>query len=87
VNEAEKILNQPNGIVICFDANEDTLNDRILKRDGKLMSSDQKNHISEQQIDTIKSMASLIIPTDDMTIEQQAQATLKALGILKEANA
>jgi hypothetical protein len=51
------------------------------------MSSDQKNHISEQQIDTIKSMASLIIPTDDMTIEQQAQATLKALGILKEANA
>jgi dephospho-CoA kinase len=87
VNEAQKILNQPNGIVICFDANEDTLNDRILKRDGKLMSSDQKNHISEQQIDTIKSMASLIIPTDDMTIEQQAQATLKALGILKEANA
>lgn len=87
VNEAEKILNQPNGILICFDANEDTLNDRILKRDGKLMSSDQKNHISEQQIETIKKMATFVINTDDMTIDQQAQATLKELGILKESHA
>lgn len=36
LNEAEKILNQPNGIVICFDAEQQTLDDRILKRDGIL---------------------------------------------------
>jgi len=87
VNEAQKILDQPNGIVICFEAEEETLNDRILKRDGRLMNSDQKNHISEQQIETIKSMATFVIPTDNMTIEEQAQATLKHLGILKESHA
>jgi dephospho-CoA kinase len=87
VNEAEKILNQPNGIVICFDAEQDTLNDRIMKRDGRLMSEEQKNHKSEQEMEMVKSIATHIIKTDNMTVEQQAQATLKTLGILKEQNA
>jgi dephospho-CoA kinase len=86
-NEAKKILSQPNGVVICFDASEEVLNDRIFKRDGKLMTSDQSSHRSEQEMDMIKSIASAIINTDDMNIEEQAQATLSAIGLLKESNA
>jgi cytidylate kinase len=86
-NEASRILSQPNGVVICFDASKETLDERILLRDGKLMSEDQASHRSEQEIDAIKAIASAIISTDNMTIEEQAQATLTAIGILKEANA
>jgi dephospho-CoA kinase len=87
INEAERILKQPNGIVVVFDAEEETLNERILKRDGQLMSDEQKNHRSEQQVDAIKDMASVIIKTDGMKIEQQAKATLEALGIAQVQNA
>lgn len=86
-NEASKILAQPNGIVVCFDASKETLDDRILKRDGKLMTEDQASHKSEQQIETIKSMASVIINTDEMSIEEQAYETLSSIGILKEQHA
>ena len=87
VNEAEKILNQPNGIVICFDADQDILNDRIVKRDGKLMSEEQKSHKSEQEIEIVKNISTHVIRTDNMTVEQQAQETLKLVGLLKEQNA
>ena len=86
-NEAAKILAQPNGIVVCFDASKETLDGRILKRDGKLMSEDQSAHRSEQEIDIIKSMASHVVNTDNMSIEQQAEATLLAVGLLKGSNA
>jgi hypothetical protein len=87
VNEAQRILDQPNGVLICFDASEEVLNERILKRDGTIMSNDQKNHISEQQIDTIKAMASLVIETSNLTIEQQAKKTIEAIGVLKDTHA
>jgi len=86
-NEAERILKQPNGIVVCFDADQSTLDNRILKRDGKLMSQEQTSHRSEQEIDLIKEMASYIIRTDNMSIEEQAMETIKTIGILKEQNA
>lgn len=87
VNEAEEILKQENGVVVCFDALEETLNERIFKRDGKPMSEDQKSHRSEKEIDKIKEMATTIIRTDSMSIEEQANATLMSLGIIEEANA
>lgn len=86
-NEAEKILKQPNGVVVVFDAEQETLNERILKRDGQLMSSEQMNHRSEQEVQIVKEMATHIIKTDGMNIEQQAKATLEALGILESQNA
>jgi dephospho-CoA kinase len=86
-NEAQEILNQPNGRVICFDASEETLNERLTKRDGTTMSKEQSNHRSEKQIDTIKSIASSIINTDGMSIEEQTEATLASLGLLRGANA
>lgn len=86
-NEAETILQQPNGIVVCFDASQDTLNERILKRDGKLMTSDQSNHKSESFIDDIMKIATCVINTDNLSIEQQTEETLKQLGIMEKINA
>lgn len=87
VNEAKSILKQPNGIVITFDAHQDVLNERIMKRDGKLMNDEQLSHSSEQQMDEIKQISSAIINTDNMTLEEQVGATLNSLGIGTKTNA
>lgn len=87
VNEAEKILEQPNGIVICFDATEQVLMDRIIKRDGRPMTEKQSSHKSEQQICDIINIATHVIDTSDMSIEEQVNKTLECVGILKEQNA
>jgi dephospho-CoA kinase len=86
-NEAQTILDQPNGFVVCFDASQETLNERILKRDGKLMSADQSSHKSESFIDDIMDISSCVINTDNLTIEEQTEQTLKQLGIMEKANA
>lgn len=86
-NEAEAILKQPNGIVVCFDASKETLQDRIYKRDGRLMSDEQLSHKSEQEIMQVMSMASVIINTDNMSLEDQTLKTLKQIGLLQEQNA
>lgn len=90
LNEAESILSEPNGILVCFDASDEVLNDRILKRDGKPMSKEQLSHKSESYIEDIKKIATFVINSDNMNIEQQTDATLEALGIInqkKEQNA
>jgi len=84
VNEAKSILKQPNGFVIVFDAEEETLNDRIMKRDGKLMSEDELSHSSESQIEDIKQIASVIMKTDSMSIEDQAKETINFIKSMKE---
>lgn len=86
-NEAEIILNQPNGVVVCFDASDETLNERILKRDGKPMTEEQLSHKSEKYIEKIKEISTIVVNSDNMTIEQQAEQTLKQIGIIEEANA
>lgn len=75
-NEADKILSQPNGIVICYEASDETRKERMLRRDGYEMSDEQKNHRSEQQIDLIKQKASAIINTDNITIDEQTAMTM-----------
>ena len=74
-NEAQNILDQPNGFVICFDASDETLNARLMKRDGKPMSAEAAEHSSEKQMDIIKEMASGVLNTDGLDIEQQTQIT------------
>lgn len=87
LNEAQHILKQPNGFVICFDASKDTLDDRLYKRDGKLMSQEHSSHRSENEIEQVKGISSLVINTDNMTVEEQAEETLKALKIKEHSNA
>ena len=75
VNEAKKILSQPNGLVICYEASDEVRNQRMMKRDGYIMTPEQMNHRSEQEIDLIKENASAIINTDNLNIAEQALAT------------
>ena len=85
LNEAKSILKQPNGFVIVFDADEDILDSRLMKRDGRLMSGDELSHSSETQIDDIKEIASIIMKTDLMSIEDQAKETINFIKSMKEA--
>lgn len=86
-NEAASILNVPNSKVIYFDASDETLNDRLTKRDGRPSTPEQAAHSSEQSSVVVKSMASHVINTDSMTIEQQVEATIQALGLKEFHNA
>jgi dephospho-CoA kinase len=86
-NEAAAIQKQPNGIVICFDASEETLNNRLLKRDGQLPTKVQSEHASENGIEQVKKMADIVINTDDMSLEDQTFNTLKILEMKAEINA
>ncbi len=86
-NEAAAIQKQPNGVVICFDASEETLNSRLLKRDGQLPTKAQFEHASENGIEEVKQKADIIINTDNMSLEDQTLNTLTALGIKVGANA
>jgi len=87
LNEAEHILKQPNGVVICFEASTETLNERLFKRDGKLMNPEHALHATENGIEEIKNMATLIINTDGMSLEDQTEETLKQLKIKEFTNA
>lgn len=78
-NEADSILRQPNGVVIVFDASEETLNNRIIKRDGRPLSEEHRNHSTEKQIDIIKQKASFVLNTDHMSLEEQTSSTIKLI--------
>jgi len=86
-NEAAAIKKQPNGLIVCFDASEETLNNRLLKRDGLVPTKIQSEHASENGIDEVKKMADIIINTDDMSLEDQTLNTLITLGMKVETNA
>lgn len=76
-NEAQSILKQPNGLIITYEASDDTLRNRIFKRDGVYMTDEQLNHESEKQIDLVKEVSTFIINTDNLSIEDQAKQTLE----------
>jgi dephospho-CoA kinase len=80
-NEADAILSARNGKLVFFDAEDETLNARLMKRDGRISSPEQLAHSSEQSSAIVKNMASIVISTDNMSIEDQVQFTLKELGI------
>lgn len=83
-NEAQMILDQPNGFVVCFDATQETLDARLVKRDGKTMSAVAAEHSSEKQMDIIKEMASIVIDTNNLDIDQQTIETLQFVNKIKE---
>jgi ABC-type oligopeptide transport system ATPase subunit len=85
--EAEHILKLPNGVVVCFDASTETLNERLFKRDGKLMDLDHAMHPSENAIEEVKKMSTIVINTNEMSLQEQTENTLKLLGIKELTNA
>ena len=79
-NEADKILGQPNGMVIYFDASDETRNERMIKRDGRLMTVEQSSHRSEKECDLVKAISSAIIVTDNLSIDEQVNKTLELIN-------
>lgn len=79
-NEAEAILSQENGILVCYEASDEVRNNRILDRDGVYMTEEQKNHKSEQEIEFIRDMANIIINTDELTVEEQTNITINYIN-------
>lgn len=79
-NEAQKIINQPNGIVIYFDASEDVRKERMLKRDGHSMTTEQSLHRSENEGELVKAVCSAIIDTDLLNVEEQTNKTLEIVN-------
>lgn len=75
LNEAHAIKNAENGLLVCYTASEEVRQERMMKRDGRLMTNEQLNHISELQMDDVCKMADLVIDTDDKTIESQSGIT------------
>lgn len=76
-NEADAILSSPNGMLIVYDADVNTRQERILNRDGVLMTEEQMSHRSEKEIDLFSHQASAIIDSSSMKVEDQALATMK----------
>ena len=52
-----------------------------MKRDGRMSTPEQAAHSSEQSSGLVKKMADIVIDTDNLSIEDQVQATLSRLGI------
>lgn len=82
--EAESILKHPNGFVICFDASKEVLDSRLVKRDGHSLSAEHLAHPSENQIEELKKIASSVISTDEMTLEQQTKVTVELIKQITE---
>lgn len=76
-NEADVILSSPNGMLIVYDADTSTRQQRILNRDGVIMTEEQMSHRSEKEIELFLDQASVIIDSSSMSIEEQATQTMK----------
>ena len=87
VNEAEAILKAPNSMIILFEASDEVRKDRILSRDGVMMTDEQMSHKSEQQIDLMDSLVSARIDSSSMDVEAQALATINIIKERFKANA
>jgi len=87
INEAQSIQKMPNGLVIYFSASQETLNDRLIKRDGRISTPEQDSHKSETESFEVEKIADIIIKTDDLSLEQQVETTLNNIGTKEALNA
>lgn len=76
VNEAEQILAQDNSMLINFSASDEVRFQRLMDRDGYMMSEEQRKHKSENEMDAVSQLAHAIIDTDGLTIEEQTKLTV-----------
>lgn len=77
-NEAEGIIRQNNGMVIKLTASEDVRLARLMNRDGRLMTKEQAEHVSEQVDSIPNEHISCTLNTDGMTIREQAVSVVQA---------
>ena len=79
INEAKAILDQPNGIIIKFDASDEIRRNRIFARDSVFMTDEQLSHRSEKEIDQMSDIINVTINSDEMSIEDQVKETVKSI--------
>lgn len=82
MNEAEAIKSQENGILITYQADIDVRQERMMARDGRLMSEDEMNHHSELQVDDIAKISDLVMDTSEMSVETQKGLTSEFISSL-----
>jgi len=80
-NEAESILKLPNSMLILFEASDEVRRERVYSRDGVYMTDEQMSHKSEKEIDNFITIASAIIDSSSMSVEDQA---VKTINLIKE---
>ena len=74
-HEAKMIHDQRNNLLIKFKADKETLNERLLNRDGILLSDTESVHRTEAQVDLIpEDWYDLVIDTTILSKEEQVKA-------------
>lgn len=72
-NEVKSVVDNPNGILYKFTASPEVIQDRLLDRDGKVLSATQSNHESENGLTLVKDEDfDEIIDTSNFTVSDQA---------------
>ena len=72
-NEVKSVVDNPNGILYKFTASPEVIQNRLLDRDGKVLSATQSNHESENGLTLVKDEDfDEIIDTSDFTVSDQA---------------
>lgn len=77
-NEAEWVASQPNGVIVKYTASDDVRFDRLERRDGTLMTPEQRAHVSEREVESI--VPHIEIDTTHLDIEAQAKETTAAIN-------
>lgn len=84
-DEIDMVKSFKHGVLIKYTASEDVLNDRLLNRDGHIMSKNETQHSSEIALDSVDDTRfDAIIDTSDMDIATQAYYTQLAVQKLLE---
>ena len=72
-NEAQAVIDHPNGVLLKFWAKPEVIRERLYNRDGKVLSIEQANHESEQSLALIPDESfDEIIDTSEFSVSEQA---------------
>lgn len=75
LNEFDKLAEQGNAIFIRLEASREVLEERLLERDGTVMTPEQWDHATEREANEIpKDRFDLVLNTDYLSLEGQATA-------------
>lgn len=78
-NEARLVTDRRNGVLVKLWAREDVLQERSMKRDGRVLSKTQASHESENQ-EIPEELFDYVLDTSDMSVSEQIVAVKKILA-------
>lgn len=75
LNEFNKLRAQQNCILVRLEASRETLNQRLIERDGHGMTEEQWNHPTETEANEVpKDWFDLVLDTNELSLNEQARA-------------